>query len=134
MPPMICHVAEDVKMGSAPRGFAKGTVRPVAKKTAEDLEAEARIRGHLRQQVAERKITPTELARRIRADSGNITRILAGTRGIKSLGQVLRICRGLGITATRLLEEDAAPEYRDESQSPDGEYAKKNAKPKGRSR
>lgn len=119
IPARICQVADKVKKGSAPHGPGPGERAPVPKKTAEDLEAEARIRAHLRHQMAERRITATELARRIKADDGNITRILGGTRGVKSLGQVLRICRGLGLTATRLLEEDAPPQYRDDAQPAD---------------
>jgi DNA-binding Xre family transcriptional regulator len=81
-------------------------------KSAEDLEAEARVRAHLRQQMDERSIHQTELAHRIGADDGNITRILGGERGI-GLGLVLRICRALKITPTRLLEEDPPEKFFD---------------------
>lgn len=124
----ICHMADKVKKGSAPRGPDLGEAPAVPKKTPEDLEAEARIRAHLRQQVKERNITPTELARRIGADDGNITRILKGTRGIKSLGQVLRICREMKLTATRLLEEDPPLQYRDEAQPVEDHSSKRRRK------
>lgn len=79
-------------------------------KSAEDLEAGARIRAHLRQQMKERGIDRAELARRILADNGNTTRILNGER-VPGAGQILRICRGLKINPTRLLEEDPPAEF-----------------------
>lgn len=81
-------------------------------KSTEDLEAGARIRGHLRQQMAERGINRAELARRIKADDGQLTRLLNGTR-VPGAGQILRICRGLRLSATRLLEEEPAAKYRE---------------------
>lgn len=81
-------------------------------KSVEDLEAGARIRGHLRQQMAERGISKAELSRRIQADDGQVTRLLNGSR-VPGVGQVLRICRGLKISASRLLEEDPAPRYQE---------------------
>jgi transcriptional regulator with XRE-family HTH domain len=89
-------------------------VARVPRKSVDDLALEKRIRAHLRQQMEDRAITPTELARRIGADDGNITRILSGERGIKSLGQVWRICDGLKITPTRLLTEDPPSKYWDD--------------------
>lgn len=99
--------------------------RTVGKKTAEDYEAEARIRGHLRQQMHDRRINIAELARRVGSDDGNMTRILNGDRGI-GLGLTLRIIRGLKLNATRLLEEDA-PERFD-----DAHWAKENDAPQRR--
>lgn len=111
----LCHTAEIVKGRTAPRSATRRqTVGPVPK-TPEDLEAERRIRAHLRQQMAERRITQTELARRIGRDDGDITRLLSGERGIRSLGLVLRICRVLKISATRLLEEDPPREFWDDN-------------------
>ena len=76
----------------------------------EDLEAGARIRAHLRQQMNDREIDRAELGRRIDADSGNTTRILDGGR-IPRVGQIIRICRGLNINPTRLLEENPPAEF-----------------------
>jgi plasmid maintenance system antidote protein VapI len=84
----------------------------MGKKSAEDLEVEARIRAHLRQQMLERRINIAELARRIRTNDGNVNRILQGGRGL-GLGIAIRICRGLQITPTRLLEEDPPKKYWD---------------------
>ncbi len=112
----ICHVADAVKRRSAPHCGGSGSVARVGQKSADDLEIEARIRAHLRQQMKERGITQTELARRIGADDGNIKRILSGERGIKSLGQVKRICSALKLTPTRLFEEDPPKKFWDESQ------------------
>lgn len=113
---ILCHTAESVKRQTAPHPTKRRQALGVAK-TSEDLEAERRIRGHLRQQMQERGITQTELARRIGRDDGDITRLLSGERGIRSLGLVLRICRTLQITATRLLEEDPPEEFSDENWS-----------------
>lgn len=101
-----------------------GQAPVMPKKTVEDLEAEARVRSHLRQQMTERHIDRAELARRVGSDNGNMTRILAGTRGI-GLGLVLRISRALKVSPTRLLEEWAPPEYRDEAPETRGPRVKR---------
>ena len=108
-------MAGRVKRPPAPKNPA-GDSPPakVGRKTTEDLEAEARIRAHLRQQMDERSLSRAELARRVGSDDGNMTRILDGSRGA-GLGLVLRICRGLHITATRLLEEDPPARFFDPS-------------------
>jgi transcriptional regulator with XRE-family HTH domain len=85
----------------------------MGKKSKEDREVEARIRAHLRQQMTERGITIAELARRIHTNDGNVNRILKGGRGL-GLGIALRICRGLKITGTRLLEEDPPSKFSDD--------------------
>jgi transcriptional regulator with XRE-family HTH domain len=74
-------------------------------KTTEDRDVEERIRRHIRHEMEERGISRAELARMLKADDGNVSRILSGDRGI-GLGLVLRICRGLRITPTRLLEHE----------------------------
>lgn len=82
-------------------------------KSSEDLEVEARIRGHIRQQMKERGINQAELARRIGTTEATASRILSGHRGI-GVGMALKIARGLHITPSRLLEEDAPAEFADE--------------------
>lgn len=114
-----CHMAGPVKRRPAPQGSKRDdTPAPVGRKTVEDLEAEARVRAHLRQQMEERHISRAELARRIGSDDGNMTRLLNGTRGV-GLGLVVRICRELSITPTRLLLEDPQPKYWDSGQKND---------------
>jgi DNA-binding Xre family transcriptional regulator len=107
-----CQMAGRVKGAPAHGTGGLGETPRVPKKTAEDYEAEARVRAHLRQQMHERKIDRAELARRIGSDDGNMTRILNGSRGI-GLGLTLRISRALKITPTRLLEEDPPGEFSD---------------------
>ena len=108
-----CQMAGSSSGSPAPGEAAvRQSPRAMGKKTPEDLEAEARVRAHLRQQMAERHISRAELARRVGSDDGNMTRILDGERGI-GLGLVLRICRGLSISPTRLLLENAPKEYGD---------------------
>jgi DNA-binding Xre family transcriptional regulator len=80
--------------------------------TTEDLEAEARVRAHLRQQMQERGINQGELARRVGSSEGNMSRLLRGERGF-GLGLVLRICRALEVTPTRLLEENPPERFFD---------------------
>jgi DNA-binding Xre family transcriptional regulator len=98
------------------------SARRVGRKTTEDVEANERIRAHLRQQMEERAIDKAELSRRVKINAGNLTRQLAGDRGF-SIGQVLRICRALKLTPTRLLEEDPPQRYflvpGDQGTSPD---------------
>jgi len=80
--------------------------------TTEDLEAEARVRAHLRQKMQERGINQGELARRVGSSEGNMSRLLRGERGF-GLGLVLRICRALEVTPTRLLEENPPERFFD---------------------
>lgn len=72
-------------------------------KLPEELEAEAKVRAHLRQQMEERDIDQAELASLLDTTEATVSRILSGDRGI-GLGLFVRICRRLGVTATRLLE------------------------------
>lgn len=110
-------MAGRVKSPPAHDTSATGETPRVPKKSGEDLEAEARVRAHLRQQMRERSIDQAELARRIGSDDGNMSRILSGGRGI-GLGQALRISRALKITPTRLLEEDPPDEFWDPGSRP----------------
>lgn len=110
---IICQLSDERKMGSDHSEKELFQSAPVPHKSPEDHEAAARIRAHLRQQMHERGIHQTELARRIGCDDGNIKRVLEGSRSV-GLGQVLRICRGLKITATKLLEEDPPERFSDE--------------------
>lgn len=105
----ICHLAGPVNWQPAQRPVSEGDDVAVSK-SQEDIEAGARIRAHLRKQMKERSIDKAELARRIGADSGNTSRILSGAR-IPGAGQILRICRGLGINATALIEENPPAEF-----------------------
>jgi transcriptional regulator with XRE-family HTH domain len=93
-------------------------------KRTEDLEVAARIRGHLRQQMMERGISRVELARRLGCNAGNLTRILHG-QVVPGLGLVVRICRALKVTPTRLLEEDAPPAFNDAHAPVPRRYARK---------
>lgn len=76
-----------------------------ARKTADDLAIEERIRAHLRQQMFKRQINMSEAAERADYDNGAFSRVLNGKRGI-GLGLVRKIIHGFGINALRLLEED----------------------------
>ena len=86
-------------------------------KWAEDLEAAARFRGHLRQQMEDRDISMTELARRMDSDNGNMSRILNGER-VPTIGMILRACRVLRMNPTRVLEEDAPVRFDDAHNPP----------------
>jgi hypothetical protein len=82
----------------------------MAGKSEEDRDAMRRIRAHLRQQMKERGISQNEIGARCKMSSGTISKIMADDRGIK-VGMVLKLLVGLGISATRLLEENPAPEF-----------------------
>ena len=94
----------------APLPCGVGHGAKVAARDEDDLLAAARVRAHLREQMALRGINRTELAKRIGQSKQNAGKILNGTRGL-GLGVALKICRGLRITATRLLEEDPPDEF-----------------------
>jgi transcriptional regulator with XRE-family HTH domain len=86
------------------------TAAPVGSKSQADKEAEARVRAHVRQQMKERGILQAEVAKITRVDDGLLSRILAGDRGA-GLGTVLKLCKGLKITPTRMLETDPPSEF-----------------------
>lgn len=92
-------------------------------KKAEEIEAERRVRGHLRQQMAQRNINQAELARRLKTSEAVVSLFLSGERGLK-VWLILRICRSLGFTATHLLEEDPPARYLDDP-SPNDSVKKK---------
>lgn len=110
MPEIICQVAESVKWQPAHLPAQPCDRRHVARKTEDDRRVEARIRAHIRQQMRERGIDKAEAARRIKSDNGNFSRILNEGRGI-GISLIMRICDGLKITPSRLLEEDPPPEF-----------------------
>ena len=56
----------------------------VSRKNAEDLEIEARVRGHVRRELAEREITVNEGARRLGLGEGSLSKILTEKRGFGS--------------------------------------------------
>jgi len=62
--------------------------------------------------MQERGINQGELARRVGSSEGNMSRLLRGERGF-GLGLVLRICRALEVTPTRLLEENPPERFFD---------------------
>jgi transcriptional regulator with XRE-family HTH domain len=113
---MLCRLTEEVKPPAAQQQYEVGHARRMAKWT-EDIEAAARFRGHLRQQMSERAISRTELARRLDSDSGNLTRILNGER-VPTIGMVLRACRVLRLSPTRVLEESPPPTFDDTHNPP----------------
>lgn len=71
----------------------------------EDREAMRRIRAHFRQQMEERGLSQNLLAAHCGISSGTISKIMTSDRGTK-VGIVLKLLLGLGISATRLLEEN----------------------------
>jgi DNA-binding Xre family transcriptional regulator len=110
MPEIICQMAESVKWQPAHLLRRPCDRAYVARKSEDDRKVEARIRAHIRQQMRERSIDKAEAARRIRSDNGNFSRILNEGRGI-GISLIMRICHGLKITPSRLLEEDPPSEF-----------------------
>jgi transcriptional regulator with XRE-family HTH domain len=82
----------------------------VGAKNLADREAEARTRAHVRQQMDERGIDQAEVCRMTTVDDGLLSRILTSERGI-GLGTLLKLCKGLKITPTRMLETDPPLKY-----------------------
>lgn len=82
------------------------------------------MRGHLRQQMTERGLDISDLARRCGVSPSGMNRILWGGRGV-GLGLVVRIARNLHINPTRLLLEEAPERFRDDAQAPEPSVLKK---------
>lgn len=78
---------------------------------------EARVRGHLRQYVAEREIDHAALAKLLSVNEGTVSRILNGTRGV-GLGMALRIHRECDVSPWRLMKENAPEQYDDDHWTP----------------
>lgn len=79
---------------------------------SDDLLIAARIRAHVREQMHDRSLSGAEVARMIDADKSSVYKLLAGER-IPRIGQILRICKGLRITPSRLLEGDPPAKFWD---------------------
>lgn len=115
MPGTICHLAEPVNRQTAqtqPLRRDHDRVGRQPGKKADDLEAEARIRAHLKEAMDTREIDQTELARRLDVDDGDFSRKMRRERGF-SVGLVLRICDVCQINPTRLLQENPPAKYWD---------------------
>jgi transcriptional regulator with XRE-family HTH domain len=82
----------------------------MAGKSEDDVSAMRRIRAHFRQQMAERGLSQNELGSRCGLSSGTISKIMTADRGVK-VGIVLKLLRGLGISGTRLLEENPPEQF-----------------------
>lgn len=113
----FCQPADLRASGAAHKKTGTRQAPLVADKTAEDREANARIRAWLRWSMKDRGIEPAELARRIGAvpagqKPSNFYRQLDGSRPFNA-GLILRICDGCQITPTRLLQENPEAQFWD---------------------
>jgi hypothetical protein len=66
------------------------TMPRMAKKSDEDREMEARLRGYVRQEMFQRRISLNEAGRRMGLGAGTLSKILSETRGFGS-GFILRV-------------------------------------------
>jgi transcriptional regulator with XRE-family HTH domain len=82
------------------------------KVTPEAADVARRVRGHLRQQMAERGLNQSALAKRLGLSRQALSQLLTGERGI-GVGTILRVSGALHITPTRLMEEDPDPRFAD---------------------
>lgn len=82
----------------------------VGAKSEADRHIENRIRAHIRQQMEERGIDQAEVARLTDVDDGLLSRILGETRGV-GLATLLKLCQGLKITPSRILETDPPSKF-----------------------
>lgn len=82
----------------------------MSRKSEGDLQIEERIRAHVREEMHDREITKAELARLADINDGHLGRILDGERGIGFV-VLLKLCRGLKISPTRMLESNPPRKY-----------------------
>lgn len=82
----------------------------VGTKSEADRHIENRIRAHIRQEMDERGIDAAEVSRITGVDDGLLSRILGETRGV-GLATLLKLCEGLKVTPTRMLETDPPSKY-----------------------
>lgn len=85
-------------------------MREVERISQDDRDGMRRIRAHFRAAANERGISQNALAELCGLSSGRISKIM-NTEGAIKVGTILQLLRGLGITATRLLEENPDPEF-----------------------
>ena len=96
--------------GAVVRAPSRSGRSPVAV-DAEEALLQNRIRAWLRYWMAEHHINQTDLARRVQLDTGNISRYLSGERKITTYASLMRICRGIHLTPSRLLGENPPASY-----------------------
>ena len=100
-----------VNYPSLPHPAGSGhTIPHVERKSLEDHEIENRIRGHIRRELVERKISLNEGGRRVGVKGGTLSRILSEKRGFKA-GFVLKVMRGFTIPSKMLVEEDPPAKF-----------------------
>ncbi len=75
-----------------------------------DRDAMRRIRAHIRAVMDDTGATQNEVGARCGMSSGTLSKIMTNDRGIK-VGMVLKLALGLGITSTKLLEENPDPKF-----------------------
>lgn len=75
-----------------------------------DKIAMRRIRAHVRAYQAESGASQNEVATRCQMTSGTFSKIMTSDRGTE-VGNVLKLLLGLGLTATKLLEENPDPKF-----------------------
>ena len=92
------------------RGSPADTPGNMPRKSESDRHIEERIRAHIREEMADRQIKQAEVAELTGIDDGHLSRILEGERGV-GFTTLLKLCRGLGITPTRMLESDPPLRY-----------------------
>jgi transcriptional regulator with XRE-family HTH domain len=76
-----------------------------------DKDAMRRIRAHIRERMADGGgISQNEIAKRCLMTSGTLSKIMTEDRGVK-VGMVLKLLIGLGVSGTKLLEENPDPKF-----------------------
>lgn len=86
-------------------------------KTEDDLEIEARLRGHLRQFMAEADKNYEGMADLLDVNVSTVQRYLTGLRGFGA-GMAYTIMKRCRISPWRLLQEDAPEQYDDAHWTP----------------
>jgi plasmid maintenance system antidote protein VapI len=81
----------------------------VPKRESIDIKRRLRIAGHVRNKLKELGITQVQAAKMMGVDQGTVSRLVNATESL-GLDLFIRIHRGLGIDANRLL--DVEPEIK----------------------
>lgn len=93
------------------------TAQPMPRKSQGDKMVEARIRAHVREAMHERGADQAKICALTGIDDGHMSRIIAGTRGI-GFTTLLKLCKGLKITPTRMLETNPPKRFWDVEELP----------------
>jgi transcriptional regulator with XRE-family HTH domain len=86
-------------------------MRDVERISQDDIDGMRRVRAHIRAAAKDKGVSQNALAQRCGLTSGRMSKIMSPAGPVIKVGTMLQLLRGLGITATRLLEENPGAEF-----------------------